>query len=370
MSKSFLPSTDPTICWMNHPPQCCRSLPDSFKTNSTIPLPEAYLLYFPCWLPDSKFWNAQKPVWALLTQENIKAVPGRRMLVNNTGRAEYHRLFFWLPQYLSQQAAPLHFGEISTARPGTCLRPPFFQTSHLKTHHFPAVSSGVPDFSHAFYPSVYAQASKRHRIYKTSYTIWRVWSKLTGYWCRMCPTCLPMMPQMSWPMQLRLLSKHKDPRMQQFWCLYNLEKRTPTTSRWGPHISCPKQSSWNFQESYTWQDIDVFGCIALIRLSIELIVPLQWLQTALWERHKIRTIRRTLTEVAATGRLDEKRNLWIGDILVSLSYYRAGYSPDDYASSKEWQARYSQPATHKFQSCPLLWLQLQWFSLRNLASFW
>lgn len=66
---------------------------------------------------------------------------------------------------------------------------------------------------------------------------------------------------------------------------------------------------------------------------------MQWLQTALWERHKVRTIRRTLTEVAAQCRLDGSSNLLVGDIAVSVAYYRAGYSPDDYAGSAEWQAR-------------------------------
>lgn len=66
---------------------------------------------------------------------------------------------------------------------------------------------------------------------------------------------------------------------------------------------------------------------------------MQWLQTALWERFKIRTIRRSLTEVAESGKLDGERNLWIGNILIAISYYRAGYSPDDYAGDKEWEAR-------------------------------
>lgn len=67
---------------------------------------------------------------------------------------------------------------------------------------------------------------------------------------------------------------------------------------------------------------------------------LQWLQTTLWERYKIRTIRRTLNDVALTGRLDDQRNLWVGNIPIALAYYRAGYSPDDYPSPDEWDARF------------------------------
>ena len=73
---------------------------------------------------------------------------------------------------------------------------------------------------------------------------------------------------------------------------------------------------------------------------------LQWLQTALWERHKRRTIRRTLEDVSTSGRLDENGNLLVADIPVSVVYYRAGYAPGDYESSTgqqsrdKWQARW------------------------------
>ena len=65
----------------------------------------------------------------------------------------------------------------------------------------------------------------------------------------------------------------------------------------------------------------------------------QWLQTALWERHKVRTIRRTLAEVAASARLDADGNLCMEDIPVAVAYYRAGYSPTDYGGPAEWRAR-------------------------------
>lgn len=53
----------------------------------------------------------------------------------------------------------------------------------------------------------------------------------------------------------------------------------------------------------------------------------------------MRTIRRTLSEVAAQCKLDKDSNLRMGDIPVAVAYFRAGYSPDDYAGSAEWEAR-------------------------------
>lgn len=39
------------------------------------------------------------------------------------------------------------------------------------------------------------------------------------------------------------------------------------------------------------------------------------------------------------GRLDSEKNLCVEGIPVAVAYYRAGYSPDDYPSSREWDAR-------------------------------
>lgn len=76
-----------------------------------------------------------------------------------------------------------------------------------------------------------------------------------------------------------------------------------------------------------------------IEYSLKRDASLQWLQTALWERHKIRTIRRTIEEVGASARLDGEGNLSMEDIPVSVVYYRAGYSPDDYVAPGSWRAR-------------------------------
>jgi len=82
---------------------------------------------------------------------------------------------------------------------------------------------------------------------------------------------------------------------------------------------------------------------------------LQWLQTALWEGHKVRTIRRTLSEVATSAKLDAQGGLSLGGIPVAVAYYRAGYSPDDYAGPEEWRARQGTlwSHAHPHQTCCL-----------------
>ncbi len=76
------------------------------------------------------------------------------------------------------------------------------------------------------------------------------------------------------------------------------------------------------------------------QLSAVLSCALQWLQTALWERSKVRTLRRTLHQIHEQGSVDEANGqLTVDGNPVSLVYYRAGYSPDDYVGDAEWEAR-------------------------------
>jgi len=68
----------------------------------------------------------------------------------------------------------------------------------------------------------------------------------------------------------------------------------------------------------------------------------QWLQTTLWERHRVRTVRRTLEEIASDSCVQlspEDGTLHVDGWRVGVVYLRAGYSPDDYPSEVEWQGR-------------------------------
>ena len=65
----------------------------------------------------------------------------------------------------------------------------------------------------------------------------------------------------------------------------------------------------------------------------------QWLQQQLWSVHRVKTIRKTLSEISDQGSLSSDGGLTVDGSLISVVYYRAGYTPNDYPSEKEWQAR-------------------------------
>lgn len=54
---------------------------------------------------------------------------------------------------------------------------------------------------------------------------------------------------------------------------------------------------------------------------------------------KVRVIRRNLTQLAATARLDLNMELIVDNYVVSVVYYRSGYEPGQYPSQKEWDVR-------------------------------
>uniref|UniRef100_A0A061S7Y8 Glutathione synthetase n=1 Tax=Tetraselmis sp. GSL018 TaxID=582737 RepID=A0A061S7Y8_9CHLO len=83
----------------------------------------------------------------------------------------------------------------------------------------------------------------------------------------------------------------------------------------------------------------------------------QWLQTNLWVNHRVRTIRRSLAEVAHQGRIGEDGKLRVGEHLVAVSYLRAGYTPDDYPSQVEWDGRKLLETSDAFK-CPSVAYQL------------
>ena len=50
-------------------------------------------------------------------------------------------------------------------------------------------------------------------------------------------------------------------------------------------------------------------------------------------------IRKTLLEIEKYAILDNLKNLIIDGKTIAVTYFRAGYSPNDYKSEKEWDAR-------------------------------
>ncbi|ESQ32260.1 hypothetical protein EUTSA_v10003956mg [Eutrema salsugineum] len=64
-----------------------------------------------------------------------------------------------------------------------------------------------------------------------------------------------------------------------------------------------------------------------------------WQSSVLREKHNIVTIRKTLAEVENEGRVQEDGTLIVGGQAVAVVYFRSGYSPTDYPSESEWNAR-------------------------------
>ena len=71
------------------------------------------------------------------------------------------------------------------------------------------------------------------------------------------------------------------------------------------------------------------------------------LEEQLWREHNVKVEFMTLKDVSERGRLGDKGELLVraspeegtAETEVSVVYYRAGYSPDDYPSEVEWDAR-------------------------------
>ncbi|CBI34350.3 unnamed protein product, partial [Vitis vinifera] len=59
----------------------------------------------------------------------------------------------------------------------------------------------------------------------------------------------------------------------------------------------------------------------------------------LYNTHDVTTIRKTLAEIDAEGKLLPDGTLTVGGQPVAVIYFRAGYAPTDYPSESEWRAR-------------------------------
>eukprot|EP01040_Poterioochromonas_malhamensis_P012805 gene12805-14033_t len=69
------------------------------------------------------------------------------------------------------------------------------------------------------------------------------------------------------------------------------------------------------------------------------------LELEVWQNHHVACEFVTLSDVAERGRVNERGQLLLKHTLtsqervVSVAYYRAGYTPDDYSEEKQWTAR-------------------------------
>jgi glutathione synthase len=63
------------------------------------------------------------------------------------------------------------------------------------------------------------------------------------------------------------------------------------------------------------------------------------IEVQLWEKYGIRSLRLTMKEVLINHEIDSNNNMIIDKNIVSLFYFRAGYSEKDYPDEESWKAR-------------------------------
>ena len=76
----------------------------------------------------------------------------------------------------------------------------------------------------------------------------------------------------------------------------------------------------------------------------------------LWEKHKIATVRKTLNEIHIDGKL-RQGHLVVDGKTVAVTYYRAGYTPDDFPAQEAFKGRQLIEASSSIQ-VPDLGMQL------------
>ncbi|KAI8913531.1 glutathione synthase [Gorgonomyces haynaldii] len=63
------------------------------------------------------------------------------------------------------------------------------------------------------------------------------------------------------------------------------------------------------------------------------------IERVLFDQFNIKCMRRTLGQIAEQAELRQDRKMYINNLEIAVSYYRSGYTPDDYPTQKEWDAR-------------------------------
>lgn len=70
----------------------------------------------------------------------------------------------------------------------------------------------------------------------------------------------------------------------------------------------------------------------------------------LWKTHQIKVESLTMEEIHQKCKI-ENNNLTLNGKIISVVYFRAGYSPDDYHGNEEWEARKLIEKSHAIK-CP------------------
>eukprot|EP01135_Chromosphaera_perkinsii_P003517 Nk52_evm17s246 gene=Nk52_evmTU17s246 len=81
----------------------------------------------------------------------------------------------------------------------------------------------------------------------------------------------------------------------------------------------------------------------------------RWIEFALWDKSRVKLIRRSLKYLSHNARLESgsgrERRLIVDGKEVSVCYFRAGYTPNDFPSEDEWSARTMIEMSHSVK-CP------------------
>ncbi|KAI8096912.1 glutathione synthetase [Halteromyces radiatus] len=84
----------------------------------------------------------------------------------------------------------------------------------------------------------------------------------------------------------------------------------------------------------------------------------RWIEYALMEKYGIHLLRRSLEQVINNGKLDPvTKALTIDGYEIAVTYFRAGYGPEDYPTEKEWEARLTIERSLSIK-CPTVAYQL------------
>ena len=85
------------------------------------------------------------------------------------------------------------------------------------------------------------------------------------------------------------------------------------------------------------------------------VLDQQLLADRLWHAHSIRVVRRTLSHIAHEARLagKQRRLVLATDVEVALVYFRCGYTPKDYPTKRQWDARTTLERSHAIK-CPCI----------------
>nr|XP_057940323.1 glutathione synthetase [Doryrhamphus excisus] len=76
----------------------------------------------------------------------------------------------------------------------------------------------------------------------------------------------------------------------------------------------------------------------LVEATQRNILDQRFIENELWKRN-ITTIRKRFEEVSKSGKLDEKKRLFVDGQEVAVVYFRHGYMPQNYTSEQTWEAR-------------------------------